>query len=197
VNSSSASFAFSSDEARSTFAPCTCPTAHDGLSHGSHGAASIGPDGNEPTNSGKDIYALIKWDLSVVPAGSKVSSVSVTLNVTNASTETYRAYGLKRAWVESAATCLRYAVKSPWEVAGAKDSLDRAAQVAGSVSLPNTGRQTFPLSPAVAQSWLDNPASNQGIVIAHTTNADGLAFSSRESATSSLGPQLNMTYIAP
>jgi hypothetical protein len=94
-------------------------------------AAPTGADGNEPTDSGNDIYALIKWDLSVVPAGSKVSSVSVTLNVTNASKATYQVYGLKRAWVKSAATWLRYAADSPWEVAGAKGSLERETQAAG------------------------------------------------------------------
>jgi hypothetical protein len=159
--------------------------------------SSIGADGNEPAGSGKDVYALIKWDLSTVPAGSKVSSVSVTLNVTNASKQTYQAYGLKRAWVEPAATWLLYDANNPWEVAGAKGSLDREAQSAGSVSLPTRGRQTFALSPALAQSWLDNPASNQGIVIAHTTNANGLDFSSRESTRNRLRPQLNVTYTAP
>jgi len=99
--------------------------------------------------------------------------------------------------VESADTWLRYAANSPWEVAGAKGSLDRDAQSTGSVSAPKKGTQTFALSPGLVQSWLDNSASNQGIVIADTTSAGGLAFSSRESTTSRLGPQLKVTYTAP
>jgi hypothetical protein len=67
-------------------------------------ASSIEADGIEPTNRDKEIYAPIKWEFSVVPAGSKVRSDSVTLNVTNATKETYQVYGLKRAWVEPAAT---------------------------------------------------------------------------------------------
>ncbi len=49
--------------------------------------SSVGTDGDEPDKSGKDVYALIGWDLSTIPTGSKVSSASVTLNVTNASIE--------------------------------------------------------------------------------------------------------------
>ena len=49
--------------------------------------SSAGTDGDEPDNSGKDVYALIGWDLSTIPTGSQVSSASVTLNVTNASIE--------------------------------------------------------------------------------------------------------------
>ena len=65
---------------------------------------SLGVDGDEPAGTGKDKSALLKWDLSTIPAGSKISSASITLNVTNTSTETYQAYELKQPWVESAAT---------------------------------------------------------------------------------------------
>jgi hypothetical protein len=56
------------------------------------------------------------------------------------------------------------------------------------------GKQIFTLSPSVVQSWLDNPTSNNGIVIANATNTDGFDFSSREATTSSLRPQLKVTY---
>jgi PA14 domain/Calcineurin-like phosphoesterase len=159
------------------------------------GATTIGVDGDEPTGSGKDAYSLLRWDLSSVPAGSRVDSVSVTLNVTNPSTQTYQAYDLKRAWEQSAATWLLYAPGSPWEVAGARGLLDRGAQV-GSVSPSTMGKQTFTLSPALVQRWLDQPASNRGIVIANATNTDGFDFSSRESADASLRPSLSVNYSA-
>jgi hypothetical protein len=69
-------------------------------------ASSIEADGIEPTNRDKDIYAPIKWEFSVVPAGSKVRSDSVTLNVANATKVTYQVYGLKRAWVGGASSHL-------------------------------------------------------------------------------------------
>jgi hypothetical protein len=157
-------------------------------------AISLGVGGDEPAGTGKDKSTLLKWDLSTIPAGSKISSASVTLNVENSSAQTYQAYELKRPWVESAATWQLYAAAKSWQIAGAKGSLDRGTTVVGTVSPSATGKQTFALSPAVVQSWVDNPSSNNGIIIANATNADGFTFSSRESTTSSLRPQLNVTY---
>jgi hypothetical protein len=67
----------------------------------------------------------------------------------------------------------------------------------GSVSPPTTGKKSFAISPSVVQGWVDNPASNNGIIIANTTNTDGFDFSSREATTSSLRPQIGVTYTAP
>jgi len=116
--------------------------------------------------------------------------------VTNASKDTYQVYALKRAWSEQAATWRLYASGSTWEVAGAKGSNDRGAQV-GSVVAPKTGKQTSTIPASVVQGWLDNPATNNGIIIANLTNIDSFDFSSRESATAANRPQLNVTYTAP
>ncbi len=156
-----------------------------------------GADGDEPTGSGRDKSALLKWSVSTIPAGSKISSASVTLNVTNSSTQTYQAYGLKQPWVESAATWTLYAAGQPWQIAGASGSLDRDAQAAGTIRPSTTGKQTFTFSPALVQSWLDNPQGNNGIIITNTSNTDGFDISSRESTTSSLRPQLDVTYAKP
>jgi hypothetical protein len=161
------------------------------------GANTVGVDGDEPTGSGRDVYSLLRWNLSSIPAGATISSVSVTLNVTNPSPETYQAYELERPWVESSATWLLYAAGQPWEVAGAKGSLDRSAQPAGAVTPSAKGKQSFSLSPALVQAWVDDPANNQGIVIADTVNTDGFDFSTREASNAGLRPQLQVTYTAP
>jgi Domain of unknown function (DUF5122) beta-propeller len=156
------------------------------------GATSIFVDGD--AGSGKDDYALLKWDLSgLIAPGTKVSSASVTLSVSNnPSTQTYEAYALKRAWVESLATWNSYAAGLPWEVAGAKGSLDRETTVASTITPFATGEQTFALSPSLVQRWVDDPASNQGIIIADAANADGFDFYSRESADGSQRPRLTV-----
>jgi hypothetical protein len=141
--------------------------------------------------------SYLKFDLSTIPTGSKISSASVTLNVTNSSTETYQAYELKRPWAESAATWLLYATRNSWQIAGATGSLDRGTTVAGNVSPSTIGKQTFALSPDVVQSWVNNPASNNGIVIENTTNTDGFDFSSREATLQSNSPQITVTYSVP
>jgi hypothetical protein len=157
----------------------------------------LGVDGDEPAGTGKDKSALLRWDFSTIPAGSKIGSASVTLNVTNNSTETYQAYALSRPWVESAATWLLYDAVNPWQSAGAKGSLDRGTTVVGSVSPSAAGKQTFALSPDVVQSWVNSPASNNGIIIANATNTDGFDFSSREATLKSNSPQITVTYSAP
>jgi hypothetical protein len=156
------------------------------------GAATLKVDGDDPGGSGKDAYSLLRWGLSSVPSGSKVDSATVTVNVTNPSPQTYQIYDLKRTW-GAGATWLQYASGSAWEVAGAKGSLDRGAQV-GSVSPSTTGQRTFTVAAAEVQRWLDNPASNQGIIIANATNNDGVDFSSSEEAGASLRPTLSVNY---
>jgi len=256
VDSTSASFAFSSTESGSNFecsldgatlASCGSPNSYANLSDGSHTfqvratdaagntdatpaertwtvatarmvsvtstvdayilentpnknhgtVTSLGVDGDEPAGTGKDKSALLKWDLSTIPAGARISSASVTLNVTNNSTENYQAYEIKRPWVESATTWRLYAAGNSWQIAGARGSLDRGTTVAGNVSPSAMGKQTFALSPNVVQSWVDSPASNNGIIIANETNTDGFDFTSRETTLSSNSPQITVTYSTP
>jgi hypothetical protein len=157
-----------------------------------YGSATIlGADGD--VGSGNDQSALIKWDLSSIAPGTKVSSATVTLTVTDLSPQTYEVYRLKRAWVESTATWNVYASGKRWEKAGAKGPLDRGAAVVGTITPSATGSQTFTLSSAAVQSWVDNPASNQGIIIADAANRDGFKFYSGESGTISQRPQLSVT----
>jgi hypothetical protein len=87
---------------------------------------------------------------------------------------------LKQPWVESAATWNVYGSGKPWEVAGAKGSLDREATVAGSITPSVRGNNTFTLPLAVVQGWVDNPATNQGIIIAKPSSTLGFIFKSRE-----------------
>jgi hypothetical protein len=144
--------------------------------------------GDELTGCGKDVSALLKWDVSKIPAGSQIRSVTFTLNVTNSSSQSSQVDGLKRTWVESAATWISYANKKRWEIAGASGALDRESQEAGTMTPAATGNQTLYLSPTLAQSWLNSPASNNGFLIANASNTEGVDFSSRESTTSSLRP---------
>jgi hypothetical protein len=163
------------------------------------GATTVGVDGDDPGGTGKDESSLIKWDLSAIAPGTEVSSASVTLTLTNGSPQTYEAYSLKRSWVESEVTWNSYAAGNPWEVAGGKGTLDREATVAGAVTPSATGEQTFALSPSLVQRWVDDPSSNQGIIIADAANTDGFDFHSQESATSSQHPRLtvNLTSAPP
>jgi hypothetical protein len=155
-------------------------------------ATSLGVNGNVPSGSAKDEFALVKWDLSGIVPRTQINSALVTLNVTTASPQTYQAYVLKKPWVESAATWNVYSSGKPWEVAGAKGSLDKEATVAGSITPSVKGKNTLTLPLAVVQDWVDNPATNQGIIIANPSSTRGFNFNSREVTDPARRPQLTL-----
>lgn len=158
--------------------------------------------------SGKpDEAALLKWDLSSVPAGSTLLSATFTINVTNASANTYEIYELKRNWTESQATWKLAANKTNWQTAGAQGSLDIGTTVLGTISpVPGspgaTGLRSITLNAAglaVVQGWLNNPATNFGFALQDYDNAnkDDLVFSSKEATVSANRPQLQVVYVPP
>jgi hypothetical protein len=155
-------------------------------------ATSLGVNGNVPSGSAKDEFALLKWDLSGIVPGTQINSASVTLSVTTASPQTYQGYVLKRPWVEPAATWNVYSSGKPWEVAGAKGSLDKEATVAGTITPSLKGKNTLTLPLAVVQGWVDNPSTNQGIIIANPSSTRGFNFNSREVSDPTRRPKLTL-----
>jgi hypothetical protein len=153
-------------------------------------ATTLKVDGDDPDPGGGDLYAALRWNLSQIPAGATVTSASVTLNVTNPSPQTYGAYELKKAWNEGQLTWNQAATGSPWATAGAKATTDRGSQIA-SVTPTNIAPYTFTIPASVVQGWLSAPSSNNGILLAHTTNFDGFVFGTKEGASA---PKLTLTY---
>jgi acid phosphatase type 7 len=158
------------------------PTTNNGS------ATTLKVDGDDP--GGKDLYAALRWDLSQIPAGATVTSATVTLNISNPSPQTYGAYELKRAWSEGRVNWNVAATGAPWATAGAKGATDRGSQIA-SVTPTNIAPYTFTIPASVVQGWLNAPSSNNGIVLAHTTNYDGFDFDTRQGATA---PKLTINY---
>ena len=149
------------------------PTTNNGT------ATTLKVDGVDPDPGGGDLYAALRWDLSQIPAGATVSNASVTLNITNASPQTYGAYDLKRAWNESQISWNQAATGTPWATAGAKGATDRGSQIA-SVTPTKKAPYTFTIPASVVQGWVNDPSSNNGILLAHTINDDGFAFDTKE-----------------
>jgi hypothetical protein len=165
---------------------------------GAQGSASV--DGDEPSGSGRDSAVLLKWALSGIPAGSTVDAAVLTLRVTNASPNAYPLYALERAWDEATATWQRASSSAAWSVAGAQGAADRGATALGSVTASATGTVSVVLNAAgVArvQRWLDEPASNHGLVLASPSNTDGLDVATSEAAAVADRPRLTVTYRAP
>ena len=144
--------------------------------------------------------ALLRWKSFTLPAGSTVTSATITLTVTDSTSGTYNLYALKRDWWQDYASWTSYGPGYSWEVPDAQGTSDREATVVGTVTAPATGPVTITLNAAgiaLVQSWVDSPSTNNDIIIDNPTITDGLAFASREASTASNRPKLTVTYGAP
>jgi hypothetical protein len=159
--------------------------------------ASLTSDGDEPTGSGQDAYALLRFDLSGVPAGSTVDSARLVLDVTDTTSQAYEAYALEKAWVEKQASWRWSRSGSWWEVSGARGATDRSPQSLANLTPDALGRQAFGLNTsgvARVQGWIDGTVANNGLILAGSSNTDGFDFSSGESLDASPRPVLRITY---
>jgi acid phosphatase type 7 len=154
-------------------------------------------DGDEPSFSGKDSYIVLRWDVSSIPSDVAITAAALTVRVTDASTTAYPIYALKRSWMEKGVTWNSALSGTAWQTAGATGSLDRDSTTIGSLSGKSTGSVTASLNSygvSVVQGWVKNPNQNFGIIVASTTNSDGLTIASSDYATIANRPLLTVTY---
>jgi len=146
-----------------------------------------------------DTAALLKWDLSAIPAGSTVQSVTLNLYITDASTQSFPLYDLKCDWVENGATWKAFATGSNWLVAGAAGALDRGATSLAALKVTPTGSQTTTLNAAgiaAVQNWINAPAANFGFIAQnYTASTDAAKFSPRSHATVTRRPKITVIYL--
>lgn len=178
---------------RDTFLTESDPLRNDGTS------SALRADGDAPTNTGKDLVALLRWDVSSIPSSATVRAAAITINVTNKSGGTYALYEAKRAWVETQASWNAAASGAAWEIPGAKGPSDRGTTVLGSIAASASGTYTVTLNAAgvaVVQKWVATPSANAGLVVAGSS-ADQLAWSSREATSSTQRPKLSVGFDPP
>jgi len=155
---------------------------------------------------------LLQFDLSSVPAGATISSVSLTLNVTatpsGGANSIFDLHSVSQSWGEGnnsdhggspadpneATWSSRFAPSSPWSTAGGSFS----ATVSASRSIAGNGGYTFASTAQLVsdvQSWLNNPASNFGwelISESENTPTSIRRFGSRDSGA--FAPTLTVNY---
>jgi chitodextrinase len=151
-------------------------------------------DGN--STNGADQNALLRWDLSNVPANAQIVAASITVDVNNETDDSYSLYQSKRSWTESGATWNAYSNGNNWSSAGANSNIDRGTQALGAFSTTGSGSYTLDLNLeglAVLQSWV-NGGNNYGFVITDTDSSNGLTFASREDSAAGNRPRLTITY---
>jgi hypothetical protein len=151
-------------------------------------ASTCEADGDD--GSGVDKSCLLRWTLSTIPAGATINSASITLQIVNSSGNTYSVYSLLRSFDEAQVTWNRASTAAAWGTAGALASSDRGG-VIGSVT-GSTGSVTINLNAAgvaLVQGWV-NGGTNAGVIIASTSNTDGIDFASSEASTITNRPML-------
>jgi PKD repeat protein len=154
-------------------------------------AATIDLDGSP------DVSDLFYWDVSAIPALSVIESVTIQLNITNTSSQAYELYQMLRNWDESTATWNQAASGASWGTAGATNTSDRGTTVLGSFTPSSNGIMTITLNAAgvaVVQGWVNNAATNRGLIFQDYGNSSGADISTSEASTASQRPKLNITY---
>lgn len=169
--------------------------------------------------SGSEIRrALIRFDLTFIPAGSTVNNATLTLycSRTRASAENIVLHKLNATWGESishasggegggapaasgdATWTHRYFDTVPWISPGG----DFAATTSATISVNNQNQYYSWSSAGMAsdvQAWVNTPGSNYGWIIIgnESTDQSTKRFESRQSTSLANRPSLSITYTAP
>lgn len=152
-----------------------------------------------------EIMSLIRFSNLALPPGSTVTAAQLTLTFENWWTGfTLRGYYLKNSWSAAPSSGLGWLNRDAgltWAIPGARGmgtDLVAGASFANSSWVGNGDEvKTFDLDPAIVQSWVDNPTTNQGVLLVNNESDDKyLRIYSSEDSVLSRRPQLSITYTA-
>ncbi|HET9952965.1 MAG TPA: DNRLRE domain-containing protein [Polyangiaceae bacterium] len=146
--------------------------------------------------SGLDTSCLFYWDVSSIPPGSIIAEARISIRITRGSSNVYDIYELLRPWSENQTTWNIARIGSPWNAPGASAADDRGAWLGTITGATNT-TQTVTLNEAGlarVRAWVEDPSSNAGLIVAHTTNSRELGMATGEHPTLAYRPTLSITY---
>lgn len=167
------------------------------------------------TAKGLKCRGLIQFDLSQIPPGASITSVSLRFRVTK--TPSFGAnnsnFELRRAlvsWGEGskrgntgatggAGEATWEARSGPadlWSAPGGAEGTDFAAPVSSTVAVAGVGTYTFPSSPALIEDvrfWLEQPSKNFGWLV--RSDAEDTSATARRVASSEASPQQAPTLV--
>ena len=167
-------------------------------------SATLQVDGS--TTAATQRSALLRWNLSSIPANASVISASIALNVTDSSTIAYPLYDMAKPWVEgtgaaaSGATWVTYDGNIAWGTAGASTTtgnIDRGTLnlwSSSTTSFSTAGVRTVSLTAdglAVVRRWVAGGSNNGVMIQQYSGSSNTLYFNSAEGATP---PKLNLNY---
>ena len=128
----------------------------------------------DPSHANTPARALLRFDLSSLPSGIVVTSVTLKVSVTasaSAATDTHSLHVLNASWTETSATWIDSGV-GPWEEPGG----DFAGPPDASVGFSGPGAYTFASTARLittVQTWATNAVANNGWVLRSQSEAGG------------------------
>ncbi len=179
-------------------APVTVPFGNIADNYLDDGAPS-GNNGSElevrlanKTNSQK--RALMKFDLSTIPAGSTIQSAQLVLNLEGIGSGAATSVAVHHAtvdWSEDQSNWTAATLTSNWGTPGGDYSSQVWAQVAVDPLL--LGSTSWDLT-ALIKQWFNGELSNHGIALVAAEGANNVDFTARESPLSANRPKLEISY---
>jgi len=145
--------------------------------------------------------SLIRFDVSSIPAGATVQEAALSLAVVNYGQRGPEAviagaFVVTRTWEEMQATWIKATNLENWGLPGCNStSSDRSPTSLDSESIYEVGWYTWSLTSAV-QMWVQDPASNKGVILRQLNIAIGGEYDIRQSEFPGLEmrPVLFVTY---
>jgi hypothetical protein len=183
-----------------------CAGFNDTDGHRNHGAENIlalRANGDPPHES--VCSALIRFDLSPIPRGSKIVEAKLTVKGvwrSNYARLYANAFDLRQRWREDQATWFDARNGVPWDQPGAEGPGDRPAipwdtsYMGSDPAQPNQGWYDIYLTPIV-QKWVDHPETNFGVMLRPFANKVEYWLASSEYANANYRPKLEIRYYPP
>jgi hypothetical protein len=132
---------------------------------------------------------LVQFDLSSIPPGAVVQSVTMRLTVTRVpftpASSDFHLHRVLRDWDDLESTwTLRLDPDENWDTPGGQEGTDFSTTVSASVPVAGGGDYTFASTPeliADVTAWLANPAANHGWLV--KTEDESIGFTARRVAS--------------
>ncbi|NIV45881.1 MAG: DUF4347 domain-containing protein, partial [Gammaproteobacteria bacterium] len=136
--------------------------------------------------------ALLKFDLSFIPAGATINSATLTMEATSIDGAlNIDIYEILENWSETTATWNDRDTGTSWTDAGGTYNPTAEA----TLNTNSTGQHTWDIS-ALVQAWVDGTSANNGILIGSPDTGTNVT-ATYESREGSVGPILTIDYTVP
>jgi hypothetical protein len=148
------------------------------------------------------LRSLLKFDLTSIPAGATITSVSLMMQATavqNNTAFTIDAHSISSDWNEGTLcdangnSNWNNRNASAWTTAGG----DYSGTILSSVAVSTTGSYTWPSGAnfiSAVQGWVNTPANNNGLLLKFNTEGGGNQAKTFSSSTGTSAPVLTVTY---